>query len=151
MRMLDVFLIAMVVLWTFVPCNPIHEICDAWAASSEPAEVRAAMISSSCAGLVVWSGLTSATLGFLSFFQSNLTRRKRIVLLVLCLLPAFFTAMAPLVGPAEDWRLSIQLGVLLSGPTWVVNGPGALTGLSLSEVLWRVMVRLRLASGDLPD
>jgi hypothetical protein len=150
-RAMDVFAIGAVLLCSLFLLYPLRGAIGAWGAPSEPREVRAVLISSSFIDMVVWSGVTGPVIGFLSFFQSSLTRFKRIVLLILCLLPPFFTAVALLAGSIENWRSAVQLGAMFSAPTWVVNGPGVLIGQPLPNVLWRIMCKLRLASGDLPD
>jgi hypothetical protein len=143
-------LIGRVLLYSAILFDAIHQFHSARAVAPESAEIQTSMGLSSFVIMVVWSGLTGAAIGFLSFFQSGLTRLKRIVLLNLCLLLVFLATMVFLAGPGGDWRSIVQLGAMSSVANWVVNGPGVLTGQPLPEVLWRIMCRLRLASGDLP-
>jgi hypothetical protein len=87
----------------------------------------------------------------LSVFQSDITTLKRIVLLVLCLLPAVFAAANLSVASSEIGWSAISFGVLACIPSWVVNGPAVLTRQPFLQVMWRVMRKLNLASGDYPE
>jgi len=110
-------------------------------------ELRSAWITFS-AGMVIASAWGALLMGMLSVFQSDITTLKRIVLLVLCLLPVVF-AVASLSRAYSGlgWR-AISQSVLCGIPSWLVNGPAVLTGQPFSKVMWRVMCRLNLASGD---
>jgi hypothetical protein len=93
----------------------------------------------------------SALIGMLSVFQSHLTITKRIILFVLCLLPIMFVVPSLVIASSElGWR-SIPLGVLGCAPSLIVNGPAALTGQPWTHIMWRIMCRLRLTSGDYPE
>jgi len=99
-------------------------------------------------GMLMASAWGGVLVGMLSVFQSDITTLKRIVLLVLCLLPAVFAAANLSVAYSEfGWRV-IPLGILVGFPSWLVNGPAVLTGQPFFLVMWRVMRRLNLASGD---
>jgi len=71
-----------------------------------------------------WSGML---IGLLSIFQSNLTRTKRVILLIVCFLPVVLTVLALLTEYSEDYGL-IELGLLSSLGCWLVNGPAVLVG-----------------------
>lgn len=93
----------------------------------------------------------SALIGMLSVFQSHITVTKRIILFVLCLLPVVFAVPSLVMASSElGWR-SIPLGILGCAPSWIVNGPAALTGQPWTHIMWRIMCRLRLVSGDYPE
>lgn len=99
-------------------------------------------------GMVIASAWGALLVGMLSVFQSNITKLKRIILLVLCFLPAVFAAANLSVASSEISWSAISFGVLACIPSWVVNGPALLTGQSFFQVMWRVMCRLNLAPGD---
>jgi hypothetical protein len=102
-------------------------------------------------GMVVASAWGTFLVGMLSVFQSNITTLKRIVLLVLCLLPAVFAVGSLSVASSElGWR-TVPVGVLFCVPSWLVNGPAVLTGQPFLRVMWWVMRRLRMVSGDYPE
>ena len=101
--------------------------------------------------VVVWSGVLGALIGPLSFFQANLTKFKRIVILILCLLPVLFTVPALLTSPAEKRWVVALLGVVFCAPGWIENGSSVVTGQPLFDIVWRVMRKPHLVSGDLPD
>ncbi len=151
-RAADVLVIGAVLLWSMLFLDLLREeSAAAWHAPPEHQGYRDVMISSSFAVLVVWSGPVGALLGLLSCFRSNLTRFKRTVLLGLCLLPVLFATLALLTGPAEWGWLLIQLCLLFSAPDWVANGSRVVTGQPLSHIVGRIMCKLHLASGDVPD
>jgi hypothetical protein len=146
----DSLVIGAVLLCTLILWHLLRVDSGAWHSPSEPQEIRVMRISSLSVDMVVWSGVVGPLLGFLSFFQSNLTRFKRIALLILCLLPALFTTPGLLNASTENRWQTIQLGVIFSLPGWIVNGPGVLMGQPLSHLVWRIMCKLHLASGDMP-
>lgn len=112
-------------------------------------ELRSAW-SSFYAGMAMVSAWGTSLLGMLSVFQSKITVLKRMVLLVLCLLPAVFVAGMSTTSSELGWR-TIPLGLLFCLPSWLVNGPAVVTGRPFLWVMWRVMCALRMASGDYPE
>jgi len=106
--------------------------------------------SSFYAGMAAVSAWGTCLVGMLSVFQSSITTLKRIVLLVLCLLPAVFVAGMSTTSSEVGWR-TIPLGLLFCLPSWLVNGPAVVTGRPFFRVVWRVVCRLRMASGDYPE
>jgi hypothetical protein len=152
-RATDLFIVVCVVLITCpVLLISVESISDA---ASLPRPVRAIGLNAYSAGLSImfmfWSGAAGLMIGQLSTFQSNLTRRKRIVLLAICLLPVAFmlTALAT-IGAELRWSI-ILICVGVSWPSWLVNASAVLTGQHFFRRLWWIMCRLRLASGDYPD
>jgi hypothetical protein len=116
-----------------------------------PQAIRPMHLSLLFVDVVVWSGILSTLIGPLSFFQSNLTKFKRIILLIVCLLPALFTVPALLTSPAENRGVVLLLGVVFSAPSWIENGPSMVTGQPLFDIVWGIMRKLHLVSGDAPD
>jgi hypothetical protein len=107
--------------------------------------------SSFSASMTIASRWGCALVGMLSVFQSHITATKRIILFVLCLLPIVFAVPSLVIASSElGWR-SIPLGVIGCAPSWIVNGPGVLTGQPWTHVMWRITCRLRLTSGDYPE
>jgi len=96
------------------------------------------------------SGLAAVLIGVLSIFQSNLTKVKRLILLIICLLPTVFTIIALLIEPADEHRLTIEFGLIYLCSCWVINGPAVILGRHLFLVFWGIMRKLRLVSGDYP-
>jgi hypothetical protein len=84
--------------------------------------------------LIIWSGISGFFLGFLSFFQSNITKIKRIVLLIVCLLPILFTVIQVLTGYIESLWSTVQLCLLCIAGSWIINMPAVLVGKSFSEL-----------------
>ncbi len=147
----DAFLIGTVLFGCTVFLSALREDFRTWHDPLHPQAIRAMHRSLLFIDVVVWSGVLDPLIGSLSFFQSNLTRVKRIILLILCLLPALFTVPAVLTSPAENRWVVALLGVVFSAPGWIENGPSVVTGQPLFDIVWRVMRKLHLASGDVPD
>ena len=147
----DVLLIGTILLGCTIFLSAFREDFRAWHDPIQLQAVRAVHLFSLLVDVVVWSGVLGPLIGLLSFFQSNLTRFKRVILLILCLLPVLFTVPALVTGSAEDRRLMIQFGIIFSTPGWIENGPSVLTGQPLFHIIWRIMCKLHLASGDVPD
>jgi hypothetical protein len=98
--------------------------------------------------MIFWSGQAAFLIGLLSPFHSNLTRRKRIFLLLLCLLPVVLTALVLATGFAGARWSTIQLGAVACFPGWFVNAPAILWGQPIVHTVWRIMRELRLTSSD---
>lgn len=99
--------------------------------------------------MITISGL-SGMLGLLSVFQSNLTKTKRVVLLVICLLPMTFTilALALMIDKIEEsWSL-MKLGLMFSFISFVFNGPAIIVGRHLFQVMRTILRTLRLLPGN---
>jgi hypothetical protein len=84
-------------------------------------------------GMTCFSGVAGASAGFMSIFQCNITKRKRIVLLVICLLPASLTVANLIIKPqlglfSTDSWLIIKLGLLYSFIAWFFNGTTIIFG-----------------------
>lgn len=100
------------------------------------------------------SGISVGLIGLLSVFQSNITKAKRIILLIISLLPIMFTTLLLLtnhIEKPEDIRLIIKLGLGSLAACWVINGPAIITGKHFFRVTWSLLLKLRLVSGDYPE
>jgi len=126
---------------------------------SFPQKIRAIDICFACAPSLILaiptSGLSGVVIGFLSVFHSNLTKRKRVILLIICLLPLAFTILVftvtvLLTGDIEEPWLLIKLGLIYSLLCWIINGPAIIIGKHFLPVWWNIMCKLRLVSGDYP-
>lgn len=100
--------------------------------------------------MIVCSGFSGFFIGFLSVFQSDLSKIKRIILLIICLLPPAFTIIALLIEPTEkSWSL-IKFGLTYSSICWLINGPPIIMGKHFVALSWNIMRKLRLVSGEHP-
>ena len=89
---------------------------------------------------IVCFGAGGCYAGLLSVFQSNLTQLKRIILLIVCLLPLVFTILHFIISPFSNIWLLIKLGIMYSSMCWIVNGPSIILGrhwFELSSILLR--------------
>ena len=90
-------------------------------------------------------------IGMLSIFQSNLTKVKRGILLVISILPIMFTVLLLLIDPTEKPEDSYSVIELCLGSLagcWMVNGPAIILGKHFFPACWGIMHKLRLVSGD---
>jgi hypothetical protein len=133
-------------LWLSIP---VRAALEAW---SEPEPMRTMELRSTWSSglllMAVWSGQASLFLGWLSPFHSNLTRRKRVILLTLCLLPIGFTAVVLAGDSTGDRRSTIQLCALASWPGWVMNAPAILLGQHFADFVRRIFCKLRSVPTD---
>jgi len=97
--------------------------------------------------LTVWSALSGAAIGSLSVFQSNLTKTKRLILLLVCLLPVTFTVLGVLMGIPETRWSTVQLCIYLSGVSWIVNSPAIIVGKHISTILSDISRKVKSAFG----
>ena len=97
--------------------------------------------------MIICSGFSGMFIGMLSVFQTDLTKVKRFILLIICLLPIAFTIMALLIEPAEEPWSTVEL-CLFSCTCWIINAPAVFWGKHFFPVSWSIMRKLRLVSGD---
>jgi hypothetical protein len=104
-------------------------------------------------GAIYASGTSGVLFGFLRIFQSNLNKVKRLILLVISLLPIVFTALliftTPVKEPQYFWSV-IKSGLGSFFGCLVVNGPAIVAGQHFIRVAWLLMRKLKLSSGEFP-
>jgi hypothetical protein len=96
---------------------------------------------------IFWSGMSGVLIGFMSVFQSNLTKRKRLILLVISILPIGFTILASCINkPLTLW----SIGLIYLTYCLIINGPAIIAGKHITQVGWLLMRKLKLISGEYP-
>jgi len=88
------------------------------------------------------SGLSGMLIGLLSVFQSNLTNAKRVILLIIVVLPLASTILALRIDPYEDSWSILKLGLLSSLGCWLINGPAVLAGISFFQIINVLVTKL---------
>jgi hypothetical protein len=96
------------------------------------------------------SGLSGMLVGLLSVFQSNLTKVKRVILLIIVVVPLASIIATLLIIPYEDSRSILKLGLLSSLGCLFVNGPAVLIGISFFQVINVFVTKLYRASRAVP-
>ena len=106
-----------------------------------------------CTTAVFMSGYSGFLIGFLSVFQSNLTRAKRIFLATISFLPLIFMGLLLWLSPAENsqdlWTI-VKAGINSAMVCWIFNGPAIIIGKHFLPVTWNIMRKIRWVSGDYP-
>ena len=142
---LDILLISLIILWSYIMFSFVRGV---YRASHEPESIRAIFQQSDLtitfALLIIWSGSSGSFVGYLSVFHSNITIRKRIILLIVCSLPIVFTILQMLTGYTESYWLTIQLCLVCSMLSWAVNMPVVITGSSSYELLAEILKKVKL-------
>ena len=150
-RATDLFIVVSVVLFGGFLLSFL--VTDMVKALSAPLPVRATRLQYTWLGglgaMIFWSGMAALLIGLLSPFHSNLTRRKRVFLLLLCLLPVALTALALATASADVRWSMIQLGAAACSPGWIVNAPPILVGQHCIDFGRRILCKLHLVSSDL--
>jgi len=100
--------------------------------------------------MIICSGTAGGLIGLLSVFRSNLTKAKRIILLIVSLLPLTVTIIALSITTTENLWSFIKIGLIYSSTCWIFNGPAIIAGKHFFWVSWKLLCKLRLASGDYP-
>ncbi len=101
--------------------------------------------------IIIVSSLSGVFIGMLSFFQLNLTKIKRLILLVICLLPIAFTVLGLLMEATENPLSIIYICLQNALGSWIINAPAIFTGKHFFRVSWALLCKLRLASSDYPE
>lgn len=151
-KMMDVCIILLVLLfWLLMMISPVSTVLDAL---RMPQQGRTASLHFELGILFITIipllGFSGFFVGFLSVFQSNLTRLKRIILLIISLLPMAFAIIVLLIEPREAYGSVIKLGLIYSFNCWIINGPAIIIGKHFLPVCWNIMCKLRLVSGHYP-
>jgi hypothetical protein len=94
--------------------------------------------------LIIWSGISGFFAGNLSIFQSNITKIKRIILLIVCLLPIVFTILHVLTDTTESPWLIVQLCIYCSVGSWIINMPAVLFGKDFFELAGDILQKVKL-------
>lgn len=141
----NILCICMVLLWSYILLPFV------WSDFQDPIESESAQtfIQKLCfmftfMFLICWSGISGFFVGLLSVFQSNITKTKRIILLIVCLLPIVFTIIHMLTDITENHWSTIQLCLYWSAGSWFINMPAVLVGRSFSELLGDILKKLKL-------
>jgi len=145
----DIFLVCVVLLWSSLP---LYGVRDIFSALSAPEPIRTISVQTAWTALfiflITWSGMSGLLVGLLSVFQSNLTKTKRIILLVVCLLPVVFTVLQVLTGITENTWLIVQLCLYSSAGSWIVNAPAIIIGSHFFVVSSNIARKVKLAFRD---
>ena len=111
-RILDIFVICMVLIWFSLPLCGVRYVFEAL---SNPEPVRTTLLQSAWSflfiSLIIWSGWSGFFVGLLSVFQSSLTKAKRIILLIVCLLPVAFTVLGVLTDMTKIPWITIKISL----------------------------------------
>ena len=147
-KIIDIFLIYMVLLWSYFPLSFVWEI---FRDLSESESIRTMSLQSDWmflfSSLIIWSGTSGFFVGCLSVFQSNITKIKRIILLIVCLLPIVFTVLHVLTGITESPWSTVQLCIYCSASSWIVNMPAVLFGKDFFELSGNILQKVKLVFG----
>ena len=154
-RGLDIFIIFVVVFNWFIPLKivlrPLLTPSSTALSFAEELKIYIAFSSVTAIGI---SGSTGVLIGLLSAFRSILTKTKRIILLAVSLMPIAFIALLLLTAPVEWADLSpstIKIGLISFFWCMVINGPAIFAGQHFTRVMWSLMHKLKLVSGEYPE
>ena len=147
-KLCDIFLICILLLLFMLIAIPIL-IDNIFKPPSEP-EIRAGHVQATwfilLMATICFSGLSGMLFGLLSVFQSNLTKIKRVILLIIVVLPLASTVLALLIDPSEDSWSILKLGLLFSLGCLLINGPAVFIGKSFFQIINVLVTKLYRAS-----
>ena len=131
----NIFLFFWIGLWFYLSMSiPSQSLSKLLREGQTVSGLNMLMALSTCLlGMTTFIGIAGATLGFMSFFQYHITKTKRIVLLIVCLLPIILASVNLIIhhqlGPysIDDWSI-IKLGLLYSSMAWIVNSTTIILG-----------------------
>ena len=142
-KITDLFIICTVLLWF-----PLFSVLDVFTvqSESEPTGIMTQQLDLvfTFTLLIVWSGISGFLIGFLSLFRSKITKTKRIILLIVCLLPIVFTVLQILSGAKENLSSTVQLCLLSLVGSWIINMPAVIVGRSFFELLGNTAKKVKL-------
>ena len=152
-KLCDIFLIC-ILLFNLLLFTRIALIDNIFNPPSEP-EIRAGHVQATwfifLMSAICFSGLSGMLVGLLSVFQSNLTKVKRVILLIIVVLPLASIILALLIDPFEDPSSILKLGLLSSLGCWLVNGPAVLAGRPFFQIINVFVTKLYRALHAVPE
>ena len=147
----DIFWICMILLLAYFLYFMLSTFRMDFSVLSESDPIRTKFIKSDrwflFSTLIIWSGISGFFVGFLSFFESNITKIKRIILLIVCLFPVVFMVIQVLIDAVESLWWTIELCLFFSAGSWIVNMPAVLVGKSSFELLGNTIQKVKLVLG----
>jgi len=143
----DILSISLVLFFlAFLLLFPLRIVFDSL---SDPKPIRTMDLQVACSflftSLTFWSVFSGLAIGSLSFFLTNLTKKKRVILLLVCLLPVIFTILEVLTGIPETRWSTIQLGLYSSLVIWGINAPTIIVGKHLFVILSEIGRKIKSA------
>jgi hypothetical protein len=97
--------------------------------------------------LIIASGQSGFFLGLISVFQSNLTKIKRIILLLACLLPVVFTVPLFLTDKTLGYGSIIGICFNSSFLSWFFNSPAILINRSFPQLIEGIVKKVKSVFG----
>lgn len=151
-RILDICLTSFVLLYCLIMMSfPVRSIINTLTMPHQfRAEIPRIAWEAFFFQITICSGMSGIFVGLLSVFQSNLTKVKRIILLIISLLPIAFTTLLLLIEPSAKHWSTIKLGLNCTAGCWIINGPAIIVGKHFVRVAWSALRILKLVSGDFP-
>jgi len=144
-KIFDIFVICLVLLWSYI-LLPIVWIDLKNPIESDSTRTLVQHLGFMCSfiWLTIWSGISGFWIGFLSIFHLNITIKKRITLLTVCLLPIIFTILQLLTDIIESPWLIVQVCFFFSIGSWIINMPAVIVGKSSFELLGNMVKKVQL-------
>ena len=144
----DVFWICIVSFWSALACFMLFTFRKDLSVPIESEPFRTMSLQTDrmflFSILIMWSGTSGFCVGNLSIFHLNITKIKRIILLIVCLLPIVFTILWVLSGATESRWSTAQLCLLSSAGSWIINMSAVLVGRSFYELLGNTVKKTKL-------
>ena len=78
------------------------------------------------------------------FFREQLTKLRRVLLLILCLLPIALAVFILVIEPKLNNWLIIRLAIISSLPCWILNSSAILIGKALGKMIIMLLYRMHL-------
>ncbi|MBP7049843.1 MAG: hypothetical protein KBE65_02405 [Phycisphaerae bacterium] len=117
-----------------------------------PQAIRATAVQTAWSGgfvaMIFWSAHAAFFIGLLSPFYSNLTKAKRVFLLLVSLLPGALAALSLAVVPSDFRGWMIGLGVIGCMSGGLINVPPIVLGIHFVDFVQWIARKLRLVSND---
>ena len=147
-KILDVLIISLILLSSLLPLSSVREV---FSSLSYPEPIRKTSLQFSWTmlftSLIFWSGQSGLLVGFISFFNSNLTKTKRIILLIVCLFPIIFTVLLLLIDNAlGPWSI-VQICLYSSLGSWIINTPLIFIGKNIFHVFGGILQKVKSLFG----
>jgi hypothetical protein len=144
-KITDFLAICMVLLWSYIFLLFVwDDIRNPIESESTQTFIQQLGFMSTFIFLTIWSGISGFWIGLLSIFHSNITTKKRIILLIVCLLPIIFTILQLLTYIIESPWLIIQVCFFFSIGSWIINMPAVIVGKSSFELLGNMVKKVKL-------
>jgi hypothetical protein len=144
-KVTNIFIAAVIILGAFVTANSIYFVLKDFITPTVPPDGKTQRIA---IGIILMQlawfvGSTVFFTGMTTYFQQNLTTKKRIILLIVSILPLCFFIAWVFIDDGTPYLTKLKGAFSYFGGIAIINGPGIVSGISFFDLMTAFSNKLR--------